>query len=586
MVPVNCIIPLLLSLAVPAIPQVPGYNGSAQRDVGVVEEQAYLTTNRTEALDETICTARCTLYYPEISAISWVPKEQIVYTTEITVGVISTLVFLHNRSTVAVKTQTEYDWAAAPENRFPPQLATDLATTAVAIVALTNVDSTTVLQMQYPSIYIDYGTEYSWEGTLRFYGESNGYGTSICASATAGPSTVSISKHTKIQYGQYGQYDAPTEAAMTNGTLHSPSLQPLWVPLDVEEDIVKVIDYGIIGYDFANCERPTRTSSTGSTYSTAKFLFEHVTAMIPVDKATIIRPSTPAWQNATNAVPPYTNDTQRKAAEFETPRPRWFENDCMLTLGSGLSRHRDASGSTSGGDRTGYFQRKTTGWEKITMLPFISHPAYSPASPTAVSPSSLLKPLSTPGAQETYDMEPKITRLFGFQQTVEGFRGRTQTQQPHQASATEYVNELPVGRLSKEFSPKHTEQSEGAGTGQGRIDTGVIAKYFKEYPEVPPRIDDAEDLHIALSAGPMNVYSSVDALALQTAPANMPDSSVTKARSLIYTDIATTVGDAATKIPGYIVLESLVMKDGAAKSWGVSWNVACVVVGAILLTLL
>lgn len=123
---------------------------------------------------EATCEARCMILFPDLQAVSWVPKVDVSFYTTITLGTVSIITTISGNLTSAPVTQTIpgdvdpiYDsWRA---------LSTNDAGTAYLSLTVTHDNGPSVTKLTYPTLYLDYATEYSWSGQLQT--------SSICSTA-------------------------------------------------------------------------------------------------------------------------------------------------------------------------------------------------------------------------------------------------------------------------------------------------------------------------------------------------------------------------------------------------------------------
>lgn len=115
---------------------------------------------------EATCEQQCMILFPDLQAVSWVPKVDVSFYTTITVGTVSIITTISGNLTSAPVTQTIpgdvdpiYDsWRA---------LSTNSAGTAYLSLTITHEKGPSVTKLAYPTAYLDYATEYSWSGQLQ-----------------------------------------------------------------------------------------------------------------------------------------------------------------------------------------------------------------------------------------------------------------------------------------------------------------------------------------------------------------------------------------------------------------------------------
>lgn len=445
-------------------------------------------------MDQPVPDVQCTVHYPKVSMISWVPEEQIVYTENVTVGIISTLVLLHNASVVATKTHTDYNMAIASDGELPPRLETDVEGTAIAAVALRTAGSTTILKLRYPNAYIDYGTEYSWEGILE---TTNHHSSSYWATATARPSTVTISEHTTIPRSWYPE---PTQDRTTTLDPEGRRLQPLWVSLDVVGDIASIMDRnfynnGAMAFDRCNRTTPTGIPAT-STFHTTRFTFSHTTILIPVNASSDIR------QNETKTGPPYNNRTEANATMYEG---HWFEGDPMTTIEIGsLSFNQVRNGSTFTGDRTGMYQRTAKGWERTTGGPDEDMPFPGQFPSDWELPIVPSEPQTTRSYREPDPSEAQV--IANYFSSRLGSKTQVNLEQTNGV-----LNHAPTPAKTRLASPPQQDPAlDELATDRGHIDADAVSNYLSEHSHTPPKPISDERLHIAPLGGYKSPHTVVD----------------------------------------------------------------------------
>ncbi|KAF2876134.1 hypothetical protein BDV95DRAFT_217613 [Massariosphaeria phaeospora] len=224
------------------------------------------STNATDAA----CEAKCSVYYPQLTGIQWVPEDQIVYTTKILVGTISVIITVANvngeASTIATATQTVLGWVP-PEYSFF-QTTTNEAGTSVFVVPIATdlADGTTFLSLTYPTPYIDYPSEYQWEGIVPTH--DKGFHPA-CATATEGPANAPLDKHP--------EYPQPKDLTPGKDDPLGVGRTPIWVPLKDDPDKA-FFDAAFPSVSaFSYCESMTRATPLPTIFSAPKFVYESTT---------------------------------------------------------------------------------------------------------------------------------------------------------------------------------------------------------------------------------------------------------------------------------------------------------------------
>jgi hypothetical protein len=505
-----------------------------------------------------------------MSAISWVPEEQIVYTTEITVGVISTLIFLANRSVVATRTQTDYQWHGAPDNMYPPYLTEDRKGTAMAMAVFTNAGSTTVLQLAYPTPYVDYATEYSWVGTLPTHERA---GSLLCASATPKPSIQRLSEH----------YIYPQPIGEVNGSsnISSHGYRPLWVPIDIKPDETFFEAAFPSEAAFASCRPITADSSALTIFSTPKFIFEHKTVMTSFETPIQVLNGS-SVTGCANMTTSTASGIALKTGISNDLNPQHDacgdENDSMFMMivnedgwrmfRGGYGPHYESTVSSfevETGDRV-YAERTRSSWNEQEESPtgnsqYFPHIVYDWGEVPKHSAGAVrIEKTATgwfnapPGSQITEPPSNPDTKI-----------GLTDLE-----AIASYFNEHTEYRIRPVSPPQSTERPGAHELNHEPSDMEIIASYFNEHPEYQVKpIADAQSVQNTPSK-PNLVHTNV-AVVVNEQAADFPspesivevglDPSIAAefrptelaAPVAIFTQVPTTVNGILTTIPAYII---------------------------------
>lgn len=167
------------------------------------------------------CSASCTVELPAWSALSWVRATDLVYTSTITVA---TKIYSIDKVNNFTVTRTQY--TPLPEGLTFQSLATNNAGTVYASHFLTGNDGfRTFTQLAYPTPYVDYATEYNWQGVLPTADKT---GNTFCDTATA-LNTAVLPSYTAYPQPPAGRPD-PADRIGLGYTL-------LWVTQSKEFDI-------------------------------------------------------------------------------------------------------------------------------------------------------------------------------------------------------------------------------------------------------------------------------------------------------------------------------------------------------------
>ncbi|KAH7131902.1 hypothetical protein B0J11DRAFT_599958 [Dendryphion nanum] len=188
-----------------------------------------LTNATTSTPTSTIstCENKCSVYYPRITAVSWVPRAQIVYTEKVTIATVEIIINATQNTTFAPSTRTI--WRPDVTSKYKNSLFfqnTDAQGTQVITIPVPDPKWGTLFSpFAYPTGYVDYASTYTWQGILSTKKSS----TPICATATLIPSTALLPKHPN--------YPQPSQVPAID--LEDPFGQehvPLRVTLDLQPD--------------------------------------------------------------------------------------------------------------------------------------------------------------------------------------------------------------------------------------------------------------------------------------------------------------------------------------------------------------
>jgi hypothetical protein len=207
------------------------------------------------------CVADCRVRYPELLAISWVPEVQIVYTTEVTVGTVSIYNTISQNSTSPPRTHTVFN-VDVPAEYSLWMVRSDPAGTAFLEVPLTIDGSHTLKTLVYPTPWLDYPSEYHWEGVLPTTGKR---AEPVCVTATELDVAV-LNPHPAYPQPTLSPNEADPSGA---------SYRPLWVPVQDLPD-KKWFDGAFPSVSaFASCESvPGKPAPTE--FSAPRFIFETI----------------------------------------------------------------------------------------------------------------------------------------------------------------------------------------------------------------------------------------------------------------------------------------------------------------------
>ncbi|KAF2280772.1 uncharacterized protein EI97DRAFT_463223 [Westerdykella ornata] len=170
------------------------------------------------------CENRCSVQYPALTAIQWIPASQIIYTTTIVVATVSVIYTTLEDTTYPPYTETLYNPVGPDYNLYslgPNEQGTVILTASVG----ESEGYTTWATLTYPTPYIDYWKELHWEGVLQTQDKASNF---VCATATPSPANAPLNDHP--------EYPQPKEVFPGKfdplGTEHV----PLWAPVKDEPD--------------------------------------------------------------------------------------------------------------------------------------------------------------------------------------------------------------------------------------------------------------------------------------------------------------------------------------------------------------
>jgi hypothetical protein len=222
--------------------------------------------------------------------VQWIPESQIVYTTKIVVATVSVFMRAGDNTTTPVRSETVY--GAVPSEYSLYSLGTDAQGTAVITLPIPQPDGgTTWSEFTYPTPYIDYATEYRWQGVLQ---TQDAKFEPICATVSPKFDIVELPKHY-----EYPQPKGPLSPGRFDpfGSEH----KPLLVPIKDEPDKL----YFDVAYPsesaFSSCSSVPPSGPLPTEYFAPKFVTEYTT--VPYTPSTagviVIQPTASGWEETT-----------------------------------------------------------------------------------------------------------------------------------------------------------------------------------------------------------------------------------------------------------------------------------------------
>ncbi|KAF2792268.1 hypothetical protein K505DRAFT_418574 [Melanomma pulvis-pyrius CBS 109.77] len=179
-------------------------------------------TPTTEPTDSP-CAAQCSVEYPKLTAVQWIPESQIIYTTKITVATYRHIIVTAGNRTIDTRTDLVFGYVASEYDLY--RVTLDGLGTAVVNVPITHSDGVTFSQFTYPTPYIDYTTEYHWQGVLQTYDKDFSP-----ACATAAP------KFANVPLLHHPEYPQPKDLGAGKVDSYGVKHRPVWGPVKAEPD--------------------------------------------------------------------------------------------------------------------------------------------------------------------------------------------------------------------------------------------------------------------------------------------------------------------------------------------------------------
>ncbi|KAF2013629.1 hypothetical protein BU24DRAFT_241880 [Aaosphaeria arxii CBS 175.79] len=217
------------------------------------------TTTATPTVTALPCENQCSVYYPQLSAISWIPTTQIIYTTKITAAI--EMVIIRASGNITLPPSTELIYSIVPSEYQLYERGYNEQGTAVLTIATPLPDGEIFwTPITYPTPWMTYSTEYQWEGVLQTHDKSLSP-----ACATAGPEA------SNVPLFEWPTYPIP-EVKVDENDPFGYDHQPLWVPVEEQPD-KKFFDQNFPSESaFSFCEsmshKPTPTKFEAAKYVT------------------------------------------------------------------------------------------------------------------------------------------------------------------------------------------------------------------------------------------------------------------------------------------------------------------------------
>ncbi|KAJ4301215.1 hypothetical protein N0V90_003306 [Kalmusia sp. IMI 367209] len=228
------------------------------------------------------CEASCDVRYPELFGVSWVPEAEIVFTETVTVGTVSIITATIGENTM-IRTETVYD-DTVPRWYTLYHVSTNEAGTKIVEADITLSDGPTLTTFAYPTPWVDYPSQYHWEGVLPTHDEKYN---PTCATATEELAFGEVTLHPL--------YPQPTNVFADKKDPEGANYMPLYIALQDLPD-KKWFDNAFPSESaFASCES-VRGKPAPTDISTAKFVFDTATFITSMEKPGVVhQESTVTW---------------------------------------------------------------------------------------------------------------------------------------------------------------------------------------------------------------------------------------------------------------------------------------------------
>lgn len=240
--------------------------------------------------------------YPRLSAVQWILESQIIYTEKVVVATVSIIITISAESTWEPRTQTVYGYVPPEYSLY--SLGTNEEGTAVVTIPIPQSDGVTFWsRFTYPTPYIDYSTEYHWQGVLQTHDKAFN---PICETAIPVTANVPLRLHP--------EYPRP-KGELSPGKIdpYGTESKPLWVPVKDEPD-KSFFDVAFPSESaFSYCESIPASTSIPTQYAAPKFITEYTTVYTSPSTAgvVIIQPSATGWEETSRKCCAATPDIPR-----------------------------------------------------------------------------------------------------------------------------------------------------------------------------------------------------------------------------------------------------------------------------------
>lgn len=255
------------------------------------------------------CEASCRVNYPELYGLSWAREDQIVFTETVTVATISIITSTIGNNTL-VRTHTVYDNDAnVPLYHTLYHISTDKGGTKVVEAGVTLSDGYSFTSFAYPTPFVDYPSQYHWEGVLPTLGK---YDEPVCASWTEELQVAEVTPHPL--------YPQPTDVIPDKKDPQGVNYVPVWIPLQELPDN-KWFDNSFPSESaFVYCESVVGKSPP-DVISTAKFVTTTATYQTSMERPGLIHTESRAtgWEETPTKGPPGLKPTEQRTVPSSIP---------------------------------------------------------------------------------------------------------------------------------------------------------------------------------------------------------------------------------------------------------------------------
>ncbi|KAF2733760.1 hypothetical protein EJ04DRAFT_577449 [Polyplosphaeria fusca] len=267
---------------------------------------------------ESACGSQCSVYYPALSAVQWVPESEVVFTEKVVVATVWTTIYTSANSTLGMKTSTEFVPGLGRQYSLY-SLGTNAQGTAELTLEFQQTDGRVFTStLVYPTPYLDYSAEYHWGGVLQTYDKEFNV-----ACETIGPELANVPLRTHPEYPQPKQEFSPGRGdAYGNGYL------PLLLPAKDEPDAAFFQAAFSSEEAFSSCASEPADVKSPTQYEAPLFLTETsiVTTSPRTDGVVIIQPTaTGLFDEPTTSKPPMHHPDsphiETSMSDLDTPNP-------------------------------------------------------------------------------------------------------------------------------------------------------------------------------------------------------------------------------------------------------------------------